>query len=310
MYKKCLVVYNPTSGRGINQNIIKLYQNVLERKNFHVDVLPTEYKNHARDVVASSDFYDIVFSIGGDGTLNEIVQGNSKRKEKLTICPIPYGTCNDVATMLGFGKDPILNLAMTLDGEIHSLDIGTINDTSFVYVAGIGNFMNIPYETKSIDKKNVGYFAYLEKSVPEFIKKIKIYNAEIIADNVKLNGKYSLIMLSNSNHIAGINNFHKNVCLDDEQMEVLLCSSTNKIELLKDFAKYLAGVETNNITTIKAHEVFVKLIDAPGNSWCIDGEEYKENTNEFNIKMNTKMNFLTPKIKSKSLFSKKIKLKS
>lgn len=67
----------------------------------------TKHTNHATEIVKNAQNYDIVFSIGGDGTLNEVVRGNHLRDRKLTICPLPSGTCNDVATMLGYGKNPI-----------------------------------------------------------------------------------------------------------------------------------------------------------------------------------------------------------
>ena len=303
--RKCLIIYNPTSGKGLDRKVLEQYHRILTDKGFKVDLVTTEYTNHATETITNADNYDIVFSIGGDGTLNEVVKGNYLRNERLTLCPLPSGTCNDVATMLGYGKDPIKNLNLALDGEIHDIDIGTINNSPFAYVVGMGKLMNIPYETKREDKHKNGYLAYIKGGINELLSKIKCYRAEVIADGLKLDGEYSLIMISNANHIAGIDSFYKEVCLNDGLVEVLLCKSTTKTEFIKNFLKFLIGKQTDDIISIKAHEITIKLLEKPDKKWCIDGEKYDYQGNEYTIKITDEMKFLTPKVQTKRLFRSK-----
>ena len=303
--KKCLVIYNPISGKGIKQETLEKYKEILTSKGYLVDFVATQYSNHATDTIINATDYKIVFSIGGDGTLNEVVRGNYLRDKKLTICPLPSGTCNDVATMLGYGRDPIKNLNMALEGEIHDIDIGTINNNPFVYVVGVGKFMNISYETSRDVKRKMGYGAYLKNGFDEFIDKMKRYQAEVIVDGVKLDGQYSLIMVSNANHIAGINHFYKDVCLNDGEMEVLLCKAKNRKELISHFLKFFTGLKTSEIISLKAHDVTVNLLDKPNKNWCVDGERLNYNGNEYRIKISEKMPILTPKVKQKTLFQTK-----
>lgn len=302
LYRKCLIVYNPMSGKGISDDIIEKYKIILEENGYEVDLLPTQYSNHAFDALQETGNYDIVFSIGGDGTLNEVVSGNFKRDEELTICPLPSGTCNDVSTMLGFGNDPIENLNMALTGEVNEMDIATINDKPFVYVACIGKFTNIPYETSSERKRKEGYIAYMKNIIPEIISGLQTYEAEVTVDGVKLDDSYSIIMFSNSNHIAGIGNFYKDISLDDGAMEVLLCKSETRIELLREFIKFIMGIESDDLISLKAHEVSVKLLDKPEKNWCVDGEELVSDTDEYQVEVKNKMKFLTPTKNANQLF--------
>lgn len=304
--RSCLLIYNPTSGKEKEGNIVDYYEYALKKNNYRVDVLGTSYPHHATKAVAEADNYDIVFSIGGDGTLNEVVRGNYQRKDKLTICPVPCGTCNDVASMLGYKHNYVNNLNMALNGEVRNIDILTINDTPFIYVAGVGKFMNIPYATKSSDKKKIGYSAYLKESIPEVISQLKQFKAQITLDKKKLEtDAYSLMMFSNSNHIAGVNNFHRNVLLDDQRMEVLLCKAKNRREFISSFAKHLMGFNSNEITALKAKEVAIKLLDRPEHNWCIDGEEYISSSDEYTITVADQMNFLVPSTNTKKLFLRK-----
>ena len=300
--KKCLIIYNPNSGKGNNKNNIQIYFEILKDKGFDVDVIATKYNHHATKAVMEAKNYDIVFSIGGDGTLNEVVQGNFFRKRKLTICPLPSGTCNDVATMLGYGQDPKKNIELALDGDVKSMDIGTINDTPFVYVVGMGKFMNVPYETKSADKKKNGYLAYLKEAFNEIVDRLQRYRAEVIVDGEKLDGQYSLIMISNSDHIAGIDLFYKAVCLDDGLMQVPLCKARTKKEFVKSFLKLFLGRKANNLISLKAHDIKIKLIDKPAKKWCIDGEKYDYDGDTYCIKSHGRMKVLAPKRASNKLF--------
>lgn len=303
--KTCLMIYNPRSGKGKVKEKIDIYKKILEDNNFEVDIVATKGVGYATEAVVTADYHDIVFSVGGDGTLNEVVRGNFMRAKKMTICPLPSGTCNDVATMLGYGSDPYKNMELVLNGEVHSMDIGTLNDTPFVYVVGMGKFMNIPYETKSSDKRRAGYLAYVKDGVKEALDKLKRYKTEVEIDGNKMDGYYSLIMISNSDHVAGVSRFHKNVCLDDGELEVLLCKAQTKTKFIKNFLQLFLGRNTDEIISLKARDIKIKLIDKPSKKWCIDGEKYEYNGDTFHIKANKKMNILAPKASVDRLFQEK-----
>ena len=300
--KTCLIIYNPRSGKGKVKEKIEVYKKILEENNYEIDIVATKGMGFATEAVVAAEYHDIVFSVGGDGTLNEVVKGNMMRSKKLTICPLPSGTCNDVATMLGYGTDPVKNMELALSGEIRNMDICTINDTPFVYVVGMGKFMNIPYETKSSDKRRAGYLAYLKDGIKEALDKLRRYKAEIEIDGEKMDGYYSLIMVSNSDHVAGVDKFHKNVCLNDGEMEVLLCQARTKGQFIKNFLQLFLGRPTNEIKSLKAKDIKIKLIDKPSKKWCIDGEKYEYSGDTFRIKANKKMNVLVPSRNVKKLF--------
>ena len=301
--KTALIIYNPNSGKTDKNFLCAKYRELLIRYGYDVTIIRTKYPNHAKEIVKNVVHHDIVFSLGGDGTLNEVIAGNMEREDKLNICPLPLGTCNDVATMLGYGKNPIENIEKAIQGEMHDLDIGTINDTPFIYVVGMGKFMNVPYEAKGEEKKRIGYLSYIKLGLKEFCEKIKRYHAKIKVNGQEINGNYSMIMISNSNHIAGVNNFHKDVKLDDGEFEILLCKSSDIVDMALSFIKYFMGVKTENIISLKGHDIEIELPEESKKNWCIDGEELPENSKRITIKAKTKMKILTPKnINDKNLF--------
>ena len=112
-----------------------------------------------------------------------------------------------------------------------------------------------------------------------------------------------MIMVSNSNHIAGVDNFHKDVKLDDGQFEILLCKSSDIVDMSINFMRYFMGLETENIISLKGHDIDIEMDEISEKNWCIDGEELKENSKRIRILPKAKMKILTPKnIRNKKLF--------
>ena len=113
-----------------------------------------------------------------------------------------------------------------------------------------------------------------------------------------------MIMVSNSNHIAGVNNFHKNVKLDDGEFEVLLCKSPDIVDMAVNFMRYFMGLETENIISLKGHDIDIQMEEQSEKHWCIDGEQLHDDSKSFSIKAKTKMKILAPKeIKKRNLFN-------
>lgn len=90
---------------------------IIEEKGYSCDIIFTEYHGHATEIMSSlEEDVDLVISAGGDGTFNEVMTGNIKRKKRLLLAHLPVGTTNDVGAMMGYGKNIIENLKMTLNG--------------------------------------------------------------------------------------------------------------------------------------------------------------------------------------------------
>ena len=143
--KKCAIIYNPLSGRKAKFKYLSEFQKILKSHDYDSDIYYTEYRGHATEIVRDLEPVDLVLSIGGDGTFNESITGNCMRKDRLVCAHIPCGTTNDVGTMMGYGKNMLNNLKITLEGVVKNVDICMINGRPFVYVAAIGKFADIPY---------------------------------------------------------------------------------------------------------------------------------------------------------------------
>lgn len=303
--KKCTVIINPTSGKGLNEQLAEKISKVLENYNYEPKVIITEYRGHAEKIIQDAEG-GLVISVGGDGTFYEVMNGNFKRSEPLVLSHIPLGTTNDIGHMYGLNKNIISNLKLILNGEIKEVDICNINGRDFVYVASYGKFMEIPYGTPQELKHRFGYLAYLASGIREVFKKTHRYNVTYEIDGVKYNGKYTFIIISNANRIAGINNFYNEVKLDDGKFEVMFCS----IAKLTEMAMAFYTLKTSDVSSVSGIEIHktdnLKLtFNDDFKPWCLDGEKFDCDEKQYEISIKHKVKMLIPKTNISKLFIKK-----
>lgn len=302
--KRCMVVYNPNSGKYNKEEVLPKIKKILEEHDYNTTIKETEYKGHAIDIVRECDDVDLLISIGGDGTFNEVMTGNFKRKKRLVLCHLPSGTTNDIGAMWGYGKNILQNLKLALNGEIRKIDICTINNRPFVYSAGFGKFMNIPYETPRNLKKRLGHLAYIKEGIKDFFRKIKLYDVSYIIDGDEYRGLFSFALITNANRVAGINNFYKDIKLNDNRFEVLMCNITK----LKDIIKTLYFFTLYDASKIpgfyfyKTDNLQINFNSPIKKPLCIDGEALDDFSGKYHIQIDHDVHVLMPSKNIKNLF--------
>ena len=301
--KKCVILCNPNSGSNDKDKIINDFVKILASENYETEVFYTKYSGHAKEIVKNLNDVDLLISLGGDGTFNEVVSGNIKRKDKLLLSHIPLGTANDLGAMFGMGKDPVNNLKLILAGVERKLDICTINNQPFVYVAGLGKFINVAYETPRNLKKRYGYLAYLINGVKSFFQKTNLFEVTYEANGEVCKGLYSFILICNASRMGGFD-FFKDVKMNDGLIEVLFSNIATK----KDIIKSLYYMKTTDIRKVPGFYFFrtnhlkITLAEEPRKYWCIDGEKYKDKSKTFDIKVIDGVNMLLPKSEVNKIF--------
>lgn len=302
--KKCAIIYNPNSGRKVKFDIMPQFENILNRYGYDVEIHYTEYKGHAIEIVKNLEHVDLILSMGGDGTFNESITGNYARKDRLVCAHIPVGTTNDIGSMFGYGKNMLNNLKATLEGVVKNVDICLINNKPFIYVATIGKFAEIPYETPRELKKKIGHLAYISEGIKSFFNKTKLYDVTYEIDGVEYRGLFSFIIVSSANRIAGINNFYKDVKLDDDRFEVILCNFAKKKDIIRSLY-FLTMYDVEKVPGIhfyKTNNLKMKFAEIPKKNWCIDGEMLNDNGTSFDISIDRDFKMMLPKKNIDKLF--------
>lgn len=303
--RKCVIIINPESGKKKKLKNYNIFYDTLRKHGYDTEIIFTKRKGHATEIVQELDKnIDLVISAGGDGTLNEVVTGNMQRKQKLLIANLPLGTTNDVGNMYGYTKDIKTNLELLLEGKPKKIDVCYINDTAFVYVACLGDYIDMAYNTPRQLKKKYGKLAYILYGLKQLRPKIHSYNIKYKVNGKEHDGKYSFFFITNSSRVAGVSDIYYDVKLDDNKFEVALADVKNYRDLVKMFI--LMNVvdikDIPGITYYKTNNLEIEFYDNPKTSWCVDGEEYINPIHKYKFRVEKDMKMLMPKKNIKELF--------
>ncbi len=292
---KCVVIYNPNSGKLTNRNEVKRLYKLLENYGYDTQIIYTEYKGHAKELVKKMDDVDLLLCAGGDGTLNEVISGNIERHKPILLGHLPLGSVNDVAHMYGMTNNTIKNTLMLLNGARKNIDVCLINDNPFVYVACIGAWVDISYATPRKLKEKYGKLAYVMYGIKQLKQHLQFYKVKYTVNGETHEDEFSFMFITNSNRVGGVNNIYNDVKLDDNKFEVLLCNIKNKWDIIRA-VHYLKRRELNDIPVFKYYKTDnIKFeFDEVPPSWCIDGDELLHNDKKFEIKINKDNYMLLP----------------
>lgn len=304
--KKCTIIYNPKSGKKLKSDLFEKLTDVLLEHGYDSNIIYTEYKGHAKDIVSSLPNRDLLISMGGDGTFSEVVSANVKRQKPLLLAHLPQGTTNDIAAMYGYSNNIVENLKEILEGMKKYVDICTINGQVFTYSACFGKFASIPYETPVKLKKKVGYLAYVLYGIKSLVKRARLYDIEFSVNGEKKQGKYTFAIISNADRIAGVDNVYHDIKLDDDRFEILLCTLTTKAQVLKS-VRYLLTRDipkAPGFEFYRSNKIVMNFNNKLEKNWCIDGDEFEDSSEQFVIENKYKVRLLLPKKNLNRLFKK------
>ena len=215
---------------------------------------------------------DFVVVLGGDGTLNAVLNGMLHRALRTPITYLPAGTTNDFAQTLGIQKhllDPYKSFTETEDRLI---DAGKFGDGYFSYVASFGLFTKCSYATPRTMKRLLGHFAYVLEGMKD-LHALDATPLTVTADGKFFEGAYIFGAFSNSLSIGGMLKYDENsVDMNDGKLEMLLI---RKPETLPDLHRLILALKNNDFSDKHidfASASTFRLHAAAGFDWSIDGE--------------------------------------
>ena len=296
--RKAVLIINPQSGKTKKLKDYTGFYDTLRKYGYDLTIKFTKKHGHATEIVKElPNDIDLVISAGGDGTLNEVVSGNTEREKRLIIANLPMGSTNDVGNMYGLNKGLYENLETILKGKPRKLDVVYINDRPFVYVACLGDYIDIAYNTPRRLKKRFGKLGYVIYALRQVFNPINIYDIKYKVDGKEYIGCYSFIFISNSSRIAGMPDVYYDVKLDDNKFEVAMATVKSKRDMLR-MLMLITTIDVKDIpgiTYYQTNDFEIEFLSKLKTSWCIDGEEYEDNGPKFKFRIDKKTKMMMPR---------------
>ena len=276
--KRLMLIMNPRSGLMQAPKRMGEIVEIFSRAGYLTEVLMTTAGGDARQfTVDYSDEAEIIVVSGGDGTLNEVIDGLITSGSQAKLGYIPSGSTNDFANSIGLPKSIIDCARLVVSGTPQPIDIGSFNGRYFSYVASFGAFTSLTYSVPQNLKNIFGHAAYVMGGITE-LANIRSVHAKVILDKGTPDeqtheGDYVIGAVCNSRSIGGILNLEKlDVNMNDGFMEVLLVKMPHDLVALNDIAiSMLSGTfASHQIETYSAGNVTVEIDE--GIHWTLDGE--------------------------------------
>ncbi|AOW21107.1 diacylglycerol/lipid kinase family protein [Urechidicola croceus] len=298
------VIINPTSGRGKFKKLIPKLLLELELNNIWFEFKITQYQKHAVDIArnAISKGYKNIISVGGDGTLHNVVNGIMSQSivntSDIKLAVIPIGTGNDWVKSYKIPRKFKKNIKIITQGNSIYQDIGKINFENInkpIYFNNIAGIGFDGYVVNRIKKyKKYGSLSYLIGSISGFYKykpiplKIEFNNKEFIEISF-------MTLIGLCKFSGGGMKLTKNPDPFDGLFEITIVKNISIFNLFKNLFKLFNGTIINHemVENYKTNRIKITLIDESEPYIQADGEVL--NTSDFEIELIPKaIQFIVP----------------
>lgn len=299
MKKEILLVVNPCAGKGkINKYISDICDN-LEKQGYELEVEYTSKENNGYSIIVNYIRYiDAVIVCGGDGTLNEVINGVIDSHKKINISFIPVGTTNDFAKTVKMPRNKLVLSKKLSKFKKQEVDIGKFNDKYFYYVAAFGAFSEISYVTNQKEKNKLGRIAYFKEALRRIknTQKIKTYQTSIVTDDEIIKDEFIYGSVSNSISIAGFKWFkNSDFSINDGLFEIILVKKPNTFweAVSIAFSIIRKNYDQKHIYYLKTKHLKIDFDEDV--TWTLDGEQSKSRKEFYIENQKGKINVLIPK---------------
>lgn len=300
---KGMFVINPTSGQQYNQQIVKTVINRLldEGVAEGLYVMHTTGKNSAYDAVSvlKPGEFDFVVAVGGDGTVNEVVNGIIDSGSEIPVAIYAAGTTNDFATCLGLPRRIENFVEMIKNFRTEKIDVGKVNGKYFLNVVAGGSLPAIAHKVSINAKTYLGHSAYLLQGVKEIgslsLETIKLrYEME----NMTFEADSFLFFLANSRSVGGFSRIAPKAKINDGKMDLCIMKKLSPVDLVPVFTQVQTGTHINDtkcITYIQTDKIKISAVN-DDNNFPVDFDGEDGNSLPLEIEVIPKaLNLLVPK---------------
>jgi len=271
--KRLLLIMNPRAGQKRANRYLPDMLRLFSDHGYVITAYMTGKQGDAADFVKShAADADLVVAVGGDGTLNETVNGLLAAGIRRPVGYIPAGSTNDFAASLKLSSNIMQAARDIMEGTPRTVDVGDFNGRSFTYVASFGAFTAASYNAPQPTKNVLGHLAYVLEGVKD-LQSLKPRYVRASSAEYSCEGSYIFGAVSNSTSVGGILTLNPDIVdMNDGVFEILLIKAPNTIAELNDIVVALTtqNYDYPSITFATASELTVYA--SPNIEWSLDGE--------------------------------------
>ena len=282
---KHVFIINPAAGKAKGMNLIPVIRDIFKDSPDEYVIEVTNAPGHAEIIAASYSRQSRcrIYSVGGDGTLNEVMNGIVGTDSELAI--IPCGSGNDFIRSItdDFDIKDILN--RTIHSKTEYIDFAKVNSRYFLNIASVGFDAEVVYNARKLKKVPgvSGSLAY----ILSIIYTVFVYRGrhlKITVDNQKFSSKFLLVAVANGKFYGGGMKPVPQADLQDDMLDICLIDPLNIFKILAFFPKFMKGehVTMKEANFMKGRKIDIECFNQDI-SINADGEIFRGRKIQFEI---------------------------
>lgn len=297
---KHIFVVNPVAGKkDITTELIQTLENKLKKDySIYVTSCPNDAKEYVQNVCRNLTEDTVFYACGGDGTLNEVVNGTIGSKHAYVTC-FPTGSGNDFIKVFG-KKEDFLDLDALFAGEVVLVDTIKVNDRYTLNICNLGFDAFVADNFQKFKNKPLisGKTAYSLSVLYSLLFNMKTDCKISVDDKVISNDKILLSSFANGICYGGGFYCSPKAKIDDSLIDICVVTTMSRFKFLKMVKKYKAGKHLDDpkimryITYLRGKKVEVKA--KKDIIYCIDGEVLHDKKIDISI-YSQNIKFIIPK---------------
>ncbi len=238
--KETLVVVNPAAHNVPSRKRLDEADRWLRSQGWRVEWRETEGPGQATELAAAAAARELplLFVVGGDGTLNEAVNGLAGSETALAA--VRAGTVNNWAKEIGIRKKPIEAVKAAVEGERRRIDLGRAGERYFLLMAGYGLDGAIVRRVHAGLKSRFGAVVYAIAAIRETLR----YRSSAITlsfDGEEQTADVLMLVAGNTRNYAGLVEITREALADDGLLDVCVYQGKGTVDIILHALRTLLG---------------------------------------------------------------------
>lgn len=280
---KIKVILNPRAGRGKAAKLKAGILAELAKYGYISHLEETQWHGHAIEIAkkAVESGYNLVIAAGGDGTVNQVVNGMAGSKVPLGV--LSGGTGNDFASMIGMPSETAAGIRQIIEGEIRWVDLCRLNESYYISSVGAGFDGQVAYNVNRGMRFVRGMSAYL-LSVVKTLFSFRLHRVKMVVDGKTREYKALLFAVNNSRTYGGGIKITPDARIDDGLFDICVAKEVTPFQVLWFLPLAIKGEHLRlhkKVEILKGREVYLE--SGTPLFYHMDGEVFQDTVFRFSI---------------------------
>jgi diacylglycerol kinase (ATP) len=272
MDKTCIIL-NPAAGKARDLEDVVARLARVPNAEIRISSKPGSAARFASAALRKG--FDLVVAAGGDGTLNEVVNGIGENLGDARVALIPLGTGNDFARTIGVPDDIEAAIDLIIIGETREVDLVRVTSDEVRYFVNVsaGGFSGLVDEKLTPEMKRTwGPLAYL-RGAAAALSELRAYRTTLALDNSEsLTLDLYNVVVANGRYVAGGTLIAPEASIDDGLLDIVLIPQRSAPELALLAAQVALGTHLTSDAIVFRRAAHLTVNSKPGMWFNVDGE--------------------------------------